>query len=522
MRMVTMRGKKASVYEGGHRVPFLSWWPLGTHKALHGTNFDLPVGQVDFFATFADIMNYPLPGKEACKYAKDGDDATIGRLKRSPGRSPGQYENSFRWSKMIKEKSDAGLIKNPCTAYIGVKQRATRECDWVTCDQCNAFWDEHVGTPMIDPFGEPLLHKHGAQKGEPMVRTQEWMNIFKRVFCESKKGIACVDTNSGYTMTVQMAQEQYLKESLRFGYSETELFKTKETKTGFQLGWEGCMAEDSQSFAAAYQVADENPESKFDNGKEYKVFEPKLKHVPSKIFAGKLGDLNIRLGRYKLVRFNAPKDYRTGPTRQHLNDYTHHEGDDWMNASWGERCSYDEEGNLLPGHENCTVEPLCRNTTTFGRTTCMRDHFYQLWDLEKNFGEKTFCKHHYDSKTSKFNANLELENALGLSFARAFDMGAEGTKAPEKPSDKWGYGLGIESTPVGEWTNDCCVLNYDERPAPPPHPDMCKSLRIKKGRGHNGFNTDGTINDDDRTEVDGGICKFMRYLRKGNFLNHDS
>ena len=72
----------------------------------------------------------------------------------------------------------------------------------------------------------------------------------------------------------------------------------------------------------------------------------------------------------------------------------------------------------------------------------MRDHFYQLWDLEKNFGEKTFCKKDFDSKTSKFNANLELEAALGVSMERAFDMGAEGTKAPEKPSDKWGYGLG--------------------------------------------------------------------------------
>ena len=51
---------------------------------------------------------------------------------------------------------------------------------------------------------------------------------------------------------------------------------------------------------------------------------------------------------------------------------------------------YDEEGNSLnPG---CTVEPLCRNFTTFGETSCMRDHYYQLWDLEKNFGEKTFCK----------------------------------------------------------------------------------------------------------------------------------
>ena len=75
MRMVTMRGKKASVYEGGHRVPFLSWWPLGTHKALHGTNFDLPVGQIDFFATFADILDYPLPGADKCIYSFNSDTA---------------------------------------------------------------------------------------------------------------------------------------------------------------------------------------------------------------------------------------------------------------------------------------------------------------------------------------------------------------------------------------------------------------------------------------------------------------
>ena len=61
LRMVSMRGKKASVYEGGHRVPFLSWWPKGTHQSLWGTNFDLPVSQIDFFATFAEILKYPLP-----------------------------------------------------------------------------------------------------------------------------------------------------------------------------------------------------------------------------------------------------------------------------------------------------------------------------------------------------------------------------------------------------------------------------------------------------------------------------
>merc|ERR1719454_580220 len=53
LRMSTLRGSKASVYEGGHRVPFLSWWPNGIAKGLYGTNYDLPVSQTDFFATFA-------------------------------------------------------------------------------------------------------------------------------------------------------------------------------------------------------------------------------------------------------------------------------------------------------------------------------------------------------------------------------------------------------------------------------------------------------------------------------------
>ena len=75
LRMVTMRGRKASVYEGGHRVPFLTWWPKGIDRALHGSNYDLPVSQTDLFATFADIMKYPLPGGDKCTYGFDSTTA---------------------------------------------------------------------------------------------------------------------------------------------------------------------------------------------------------------------------------------------------------------------------------------------------------------------------------------------------------------------------------------------------------------------------------------------------------------
>lgn len=87
VRFGTFRGKKASVYEGGHRVPFLVWWPKvssfsnsalifqkfikGIDRSLWGSNYDLPVSQLDLFATFAEMIKYPLPGADKCTYAYD-------------------------------------------------------------------------------------------------------------------------------------------------------------------------------------------------------------------------------------------------------------------------------------------------------------------------------------------------------------------------------------------------------------------------------------------------------------------
>ena len=76
-----MTQKTASIYEGGHRVPMLIWWPLGTDPALQGTNYDLPVSQTDFFATFAEVLNYPLPGGEKCTYSYDSNSKSISKSK---------------------------------------------------------------------------------------------------------------------------------------------------------------------------------------------------------------------------------------------------------------------------------------------------------------------------------------------------------------------------------------------------------------------------------------------------------
>jgi len=52
------RGHKADLYEGGHRVPFLLRWPA---RVQAGRISDDLIGQVDFLATFADLLSTPLP-----------------------------------------------------------------------------------------------------------------------------------------------------------------------------------------------------------------------------------------------------------------------------------------------------------------------------------------------------------------------------------------------------------------------------------------------------------------------------
>ena len=47
------RGAKATIYEGGHRVPFIVRWP---GKVAAGSTSDATICTTDFFATFADVL----------------------------------------------------------------------------------------------------------------------------------------------------------------------------------------------------------------------------------------------------------------------------------------------------------------------------------------------------------------------------------------------------------------------------------------------------------------------------------
>ena len=57
------REGKRSVYEGGHRVPFLVRWPNGIKNP--GRTYDGMVGQIDLMATIADIVGSSLPDHAA-------------------------------------------------------------------------------------------------------------------------------------------------------------------------------------------------------------------------------------------------------------------------------------------------------------------------------------------------------------------------------------------------------------------------------------------------------------------------
>ena len=60
-----LRSNKGSVYEGGHRIPFLASWPLGGigdgNAGTPGRDCDRLLALTDIYATVAEILGKPLP-----------------------------------------------------------------------------------------------------------------------------------------------------------------------------------------------------------------------------------------------------------------------------------------------------------------------------------------------------------------------------------------------------------------------------------------------------------------------------
>ncbi len=79
-----LRGGKRSVYEGGHRVPFLVRWPAGIDRP--GRQVSSLVGQVDVLATIASVVKAELPddgGEDSVSFAR-----TLRGLKADHQRAP--------------------------------------------------------------------------------------------------------------------------------------------------------------------------------------------------------------------------------------------------------------------------------------------------------------------------------------------------------------------------------------------------------------------------------------------------
>ena len=61
-----MRGRKSSIYEGGHRVPFFIYWPKG--GLTGGQDVDTLAAHIDVLPTLAELCGIPVPAD----YAPDG------------------------------------------------------------------------------------------------------------------------------------------------------------------------------------------------------------------------------------------------------------------------------------------------------------------------------------------------------------------------------------------------------------------------------------------------------------------
>ena len=75
------RSHKGSVFEGGHRVPFLAAWKSGMVKP--GSTNHSPIGLIDLYATFSEILGEPLPDLGGGEKGAEDSKSILAELKGS-------------------------------------------------------------------------------------------------------------------------------------------------------------------------------------------------------------------------------------------------------------------------------------------------------------------------------------------------------------------------------------------------------------------------------------------------------
>ena len=123
------RGVKRDIYEGGHRVPFIVKWP---GKIKKGVVSDEVVSQVDFAATFAKIINYPLGTKEAI--------------------------DSYNLLPVLEGKKYSKPLRVATVQNTSAKKFALRQGDWVLIDGPTGSAKKESSAYLnhfnLDPYGQ--------------------------------------------------------------------------------------------------------------------------------------------------------------------------------------------------------------------------------------------------------------------------------------------------------------------------------------------------------------------------------
>ncbi len=112
-----VRSYKGSVYEGGHRIPFLASWPLGGigdgDAATPGRDSTRLIALTDMFATMAEILGRPLPPLRGAAYGAEDSVSQLAALRGEscPPRIPVFSNDHFEASKELSDER----------AWVGVR-----------------------------------------------------------------------------------------------------------------------------------------------------------------------------------------------------------------------------------------------------------------------------------------------------------------------------------------------------------------------------------------------------------------